>query len=147
MFGVPKTISVYVAPGKYHVIVVEDEVCTTIIHENGMIGSPIVTTAEAPGTNRLEIAGENGKLVYENNKLTFYRNEISMLKLIEVSEKAFDSTNYIAEDVPYEACEPCEHKVVLEHFVRRALGEDMALIADSREGLNSVEIVFLRRQV
>ncbi len=140
LFGVPKTISAYAAIGKYHDIEVEDEVNATLIHENGMVGSLIVTTAEAPGTNRLEIAGENGKLVYENGKLTLWRNEISMLKLIEVSTNAFDSIKSHAEDVPFASDEPTEHKVVLDRFVRRCLGEDCALIADGREGLNSVEI-------
>lgn len=140
LFGVPTTISAYAAIGKYHDIEVEDEVSATLIHKNGMIGNLIVTTAEAPGTNRLEIAGENGKLVYENNKLTLWKNEMSMLKLIEVSEKLFDHINFEVEDVPFASDEPREHKVVLDRFVRRALGEDCALIADGREGLNSVEI-------
>ncbi len=140
LFGVPKTISAYAAIGKYHDIEVEDEVSACLIHENGMIGNLIVTTAEAPGTNRLEIAGETGKLVYENDQLTLWKNEISMLKLIEVSEKSFDTIRSVSEDVPYASDEPSGHKVVLEQFVKRALGEDCPLIADGREGLNSVEI-------
>ena len=31
----------------------------------------------------VEIVGENGKLVFENETLTLCKNEISMLKLIE----------------------------------------------------------------
>ena len=36
----------------------------------------ITSTGEAPGTNRLEVTGERGKLVYENDRLTFTRNEV-----------------------------------------------------------------------
>lgn len=140
LFGVPKTISAYAAIGKYHDIEVEDEVSACLIHENGMIGNLIVTTAEAPGTNRLEIVGENGKLVYEQNELTFWKNDISMLKLIEVSEKPFEQISCHAENISFASEEPTEHKVVLDRFVRRALGEDIALIADGREGLHSVGI-------
>jgi hypothetical protein len=35
---------------------------------------------ETPGTNPLEVTGEQGKLVLEDNKLTFTRNEIPMSK-------------------------------------------------------------------
>ncbi len=140
LFGVPKTISAYAAIGKYHDIEVEDEVSACLIHENGMIGNLIVTTAESPGTNRLEIAGENGKLVYEDNRLTLWKNEMSMLKLIEVSDQLFDHIRTHEEEVPYASDAPSGHKVVIDRFVRRALGEDCPLIADGREGLNSVEI-------
>ncbi len=140
LFGVPKTISAYAAIGKYHDIEVEDEVNATMIHENGMVGSLIVTTAEAPGTNRLEIAGENGKIVYEGGKITMWKNEMSMLKLIEVSQKSFDSIKSTSFNVDFACSDPVEHGVVLDKFVRRCLGEDIALIADGREGLNSVEI-------
>jgi predicted dehydrogenase len=140
LFGVPKTISAYAAIGKYHDIEVEDEVSACLIHENGMIGNLIVTTAEAPGTNRLEIAGENGKLVYENNQLILWRNEVSMLELIKTSDKVFDSIQSEPEEIVYEDNLPSGHRVVLEHFIKRALGDKCSLIADGREGLNSVEI-------
>ncbi len=38
-----------------------------------------------PGTNRPEISADMGKLVYENNKLTFWKNA--------VSEREFNNTN------------------------------------------------------
>lgn len=140
LFGVPQTISAHVAIGKYHDIEVEDEVSACMIHANGMIGNLIVTTAEAPGTNRLEIAGEYGKLVYENDTLTFWKNEMSMLELIRTSQKSFDSIVSHPEVVTYDKDAPSGHKIVIEQFVKRVLGEDCPLIADGCEGLNSVEI-------
>ena len=44
--------------------------------ENGATGCYITTVGDAPGTNRLEIDGTNGKIVVENNELIFYRLRI-----------------------------------------------------------------------
>ena len=61
--GMPKRVTGFASLGKYHRIEVEDEVTAYFEHENGMIGHFITSTAESPGTNRLEMVGENGKLV------------------------------------------------------------------------------------
>ena len=76
-FGMPARVRGFVSLGKYHEIEVEDEVTAYFEHENGMVGHFITTTAESPGTNRLEIVGENGKLVFEDGVITFYMNRRS----------------------------------------------------------------------
>ena len=43
----------------------------------------ITTTGDAPGTNRLEISGEMGKIVCENDKLTFYHNKVSEHRVLQ----------------------------------------------------------------
>ena len=83
---------------------------------------------------------KNVEIVGENGKLTLCKNEISMLKLIETSKKSFDSIAFHTEEIPYKNDAPSGHKVVIEQFVKRALGEDCPLIADGTEGLNSVAI-------
>jgi predicted dehydrogenase len=91
LFGLPARISGHAHIGKYHNIEVEDEVTAYFEHENGMIGHFIVTTAESPGTNRFEIIGENGKLVYENEKLILYKNRISMLQHLQETKNGFEN--------------------------------------------------------
>ena len=66
--------------GRFHDIEVEDNVTAYMEFPNGGTGTFISTTGEAPGTSRLEIAGEMGKLLLENDTLLFYRNEISMFQ-------------------------------------------------------------------
>ena len=56
---------------------VEDEVTAYLEYPNGATGIFITTTGEAPGTNRFEVVGQNGKLVSENGKLTFTKNAVS----------------------------------------------------------------------
>jgi predicted dehydrogenase len=137
--GMPKRITGFARFGKYHNIEVEDEVTAVFEHENGMVGHFITTTAESPGTNRLEIVGENGKLVYENQKLTFYHNQHSMFQQIEDAPGFFDKVEFKQIDVPYEHHGQPGHRLMIKNFANAILhGEP--LIAPAAEGLNSVTL-------
>src|SRR2546430_7577124 len=48
----------------------------------------ITTTGEAPGTDRLEIAGDRGKLVAEGGKLTFRMNRKPTREFRETSPRS-----------------------------------------------------------
>ena len=76
--GMPSSVSAHIGLGKYHDIEVEDEVTAYLEYPNGATGIFITTTGEAPGTNRFEVVGQNGKLVSENGKLTFTKNAVSI---------------------------------------------------------------------
>jgi len=135
--GMPKRITGFAALGKYHRIEVEDEVTAYFEHENGMIGHFITSTAESPGTNRLEIVGENGKLVYEDGRLTFFRNQHSMFEQIEQAAGGFDKVEFVQEDVPFEPLTGPGHRTVIENFANAILHSEK-LIAPAAEGMNSV---------
>jgi len=137
LVGMPKRVTGFAKLGKYHNIEVEDEVTAFFEHENGMVGHFITTTAESPGTNRLEIVGENGKLVYENQKLTFYRNQRSMFQQIEDASGYFDKVNFEQVDVPYDHHGQPGHRFIIENFLNAILRGE-GLIAPAEEGLNSV---------
>jgi predicted dehydrogenase len=74
--GMPKRIRANMYYGKYHDIEVEDDVTAYAEYENGAVGTFITSTAEAPGTMRLELSGDRGKVVYEHGKITFWRNMV-----------------------------------------------------------------------
>ena len=63
--------------GKWHDIEVEDDVTAYLEFPNGATGVFVTTTADAPGTNRLEVTLEKGKLVAEKDELKFYELEIN----------------------------------------------------------------------
>jgi predicted dehydrogenase len=138
-FGVPKRVAGFAHIGKYHNIEVEDEVTGYFEHENGMVGHFITTTAESPGTNRLEVVGEMGKVVCEQGKLTFYRNETSMLEFLRTSPNAFDSVPCQPEDLPFNPPPDWGHSTVLETYANAILHGDK-LIARGPEGLNGLMI-------
>ena len=59
--------------GKWHNIETEDDVTAYLEFPNGATGAFVTTTADAPGTNRLEILCSRGKVVCEKDTLTVYR--------------------------------------------------------------------------
>jgi predicted dehydrogenase len=136
-FGLPQRVAGFAHIGKYHNIEVEDEVTGYFEHENGMVGHFVTTTAESPGTNRLEIVGEYGKLVYENGKLAFHRNQSSMFDFIRTSPNSFDSVPGQDEDIPYTPLQDWGHATLTETFANAILRGDR-LVAQAPEGLNSL---------
>ena len=67
----PERVTAVAHLGKTHPIEVEDEVSAILEYANGVTGHFITTTGETPGTDRLEIAGDKGKLIAEGGKLSF----------------------------------------------------------------------------
>src|SRR6266496_919969 len=80
LFGLPARVRGFCQIGRFHNIEVEDNVTAYLEWANGATGVFITSTGEAPGTNRLELVRERGKLTLENNKISFTRNEVSMLQ-------------------------------------------------------------------
>jgi len=89
-----------------------------------------------PGA-RLEIVGENGKLVFEDGKILFHRNRSSMLKFLETSPAPFDKVECWQIAVPFVNHGESGHRIIMENFVEAAL-DGAPLIAPAAEGLNSV---------
>ncbi len=69
IFGMPKRVRAFCREAQYHQIEVEDDATIYAEYENGAVATFITTTGEHPGTNRLEISGDRGKLVLEEGKL------------------------------------------------------------------------------
>ena len=138
LFGLPSKVQGFVHLGKYHDIEVEDEVTAYMEHENGMIGHFIVTTAECPGTNRLEIVGEHGTLVYEKRKLVLYRNRSSMLEYLKTTTSKMSPVENWETNIPIDFNQPQGHKLVTEKFLNSILSGKEDLIAHGAEGLNQV---------
>ncbi len=137
--GMPKRVVGFAAIGKYHKIEVEDEVTAYLEYENGMIGHLVTSTAESPGTNRLEIVGEKGKLIFENGNLTFYRNRISTFEQIENATSGFEKVENWKIDVPHQHHGQSGHRLVIENFANAILTGE-ALIAPAVEGINGLTL-------
>ncbi len=138
-FGMPKRIHGVAAIGKYHNIEVEDEVSAIFEHENGMIGHFITSTAESPGTNRLEIVGENGVLVYDNGTVTFDKNATSMIDFSNTADSGFAKVDHEVQPVELPSDDPGAHRMVTEAFAR-SVREGSPLVAQAPEGLGSVTL-------
>jgi predicted dehydrogenase len=137
LVGLPARVTGFAQFGKYHDIEVEDEVMAYFEHEDGLVGHFVTSTAEAPGTNRLEIVGEKGKLVLENGTITFHRNRCSMLRFIEEATGGFDKVENWVCEVPFQHHGQPGHRLIIENFANAVLRGE-ALIAPAAEGLHSV---------
>lgn len=138
MFGMPVTLSADCAFGKYHDIEVEDDVTATMKFANGATGVFITSTGEAPGTNRLEITGERGKLVYEDDKITYTRNEMEMGEFSRTTKGSFTRPDTWHVSIPADG-HGGQHNEVLQNFTDAIL-DGAKLVAPAPEGIHSVEL-------
>jgi predicted dehydrogenase len=134
----PSRVRAYCGFGKYHNIEVEDDVTAYLEYANGATGVFVTTTGEDPGTNRLEIVGDRGKLVYEGGKITFTRTESSVSEILRTSKESFASIPTWECDVPVNGFGG-QHRQVLQNFVD-AIDHGVELIAPAEEGIHSVEL-------
>ena len=136
LVGMPDRVNGQVSFGKHHRIEVEDEVTAYFEYDSGMVGHFIASTGESPGTNRLEIAGDCGKLVFEDDELVLYRNEWPSSQHIREAGKG-GKLAVSREAVAFEARSTNQHEWVIENFAEAILN-GAELIAPAEEGLNSV---------
>ncbi|MBI5387116.1 MAG: Gfo/Idh/MocA family oxidoreductase [Verrucomicrobia bacterium] len=136
--GRPARVRGFCQLGRYHGIEVEDNVTAYLEYPNGATGVFITSTGEAPGSNRLEICGEMGKVVLENNKLTFTRNEISMIQFSRTSKAGFAKPEVWNIDIPFENI-GAQHADIAQNFVDAVL-DGAPLLCPAAEGVHSVEL-------
>jgi predicted dehydrogenase len=138
----PSRITAVGFVGKTHPIEVEDEVSAILEYPNGAIGHFITSTGEAPGTNRLEICGDRGKLVAEQGKLKFYRTRQGVREVNEKSPESFASIETWEIDIPFTTNRTPEHQIVTQRFVDviRENRPNSDLIAQGPEGARGLEI-------
>ena len=135
--GMPSKVRGFCQLGRYHNIEVEDNVTAYLEWPDGATGVFITSTGEAPGSNRLEIVGERGKLVLENSRITFTRNEVSMLEYTRTSKTGFTKPDVWNVEIPFDGAGP-QHQVIAQNFVDAIL-DGTPLIAPGAEGAQSVE--------
>ena len=138
LFGMPDRVRGFCSLGRKHNIEVEDEVTAHLGYNNGCTGVFITSTGEAPGVNRLEIAGEHGRLTFENNELRFIRNEVSGNDFLRDSPEKFSTPPIWDVQIPITG-NGGQHAEVLQNFID-AIVSGVALIAPAEEGIKSVEL-------
>ena len=138
LFGMPDRVRAFARIGRYHAIEVEDDVTAFFEYNDGTHGVFITSTGEAPGTNRIEVAAERGRVVIENNLITFTRNEIPMSKFSSTAAGGFDRPQISEEVFPLNAG-GTQHLGILTNFVEAIL-DGVPLLAPATEGIHSVEL-------
>ncbi len=131
---------------------VENDVTACCEFENGATGVFITSTHDAPGTNRLEITGDGGKIVISGPndwmmKLEYTKNE--------TMEPEFSKTNTVFMGKPKTTTQTCkysyfeilqkliknrgmQHPDVIRNLSNVILGNETKLIGTYEEGLNGL---------
>ena len=138
MFGMPDRIYAKVSFGKYYDIEVEDDVMAYFEYDNGTTGEYITSTGESPGTNRLEIACDMGKIVVENGKMIFNRNIISEREYNRINTRPFGQPECWKCEIPVSGNGE-QHIGILKNYAS-ALLNGKELLAKGEEGIYGLTI-------
>ena len=131
---------------------VENDVTACCEFENGATGVFITSTHDAPGTNRLEITGDGGKIVISGPNDWMMKMEYTKL---ETKEPEFSATNKVFMGKPksktitykysyFEILEKLiknkgmQHPDVFRNLSNVILGNEKKLIGTYEEGLNGL---------
>ncbi len=139
LFGMPDKIMSHCSFGKYYDIEVEDDVTAFMQYDSGLTGVYITSTGEAPGTNRLEIACDMGRLVVEKNKLEFKRNVESEREFNKNFTGIFGIPECWDCSIPADSSGGEQHIGILKNFAK-ALLTGSPLLAPGEEGVLGLTI-------
>jgi len=136
--GMPVRVRGICGIGKRHKFEVEDEVTACLEYANGSTGVFVASTGEAPGTNRLEIAGDKGKILVDDEKLRFFRNEVGAAKFCRTLKDMYALPGVWNVEIPVSG-HGGRHVAIMCNFVDAIL-KGAPLIAPAAEGIRSVEL-------
>ncbi len=138
LFGLPKRLRAYCAMGKYHKIEVEDEVNACMEFPDGLAGAFVGSTGEHPGVNRLEIFGDSGTLVFNNDELVVTTLKQPLPQYSATTADAFGTPEFdrVRETL---APAPPRHSDVIRNFAE-FVASGTPPIGSARDGARSVEL-------
>ncbi len=132
---IPKKVTSKCYFGKWHDIEVEDDVTVFVEYENGATGVIVSSTGDAPGTNRFEIIGDKGKIVFDGSSYTFYKNAISEREFNRTFKGGFGEPEWEAIQSDKKVMYSVQHAAVVNNVANAILGlEDLYIHGE--EGIN-----------
>lgn len=137
--GMPQRVFGFASFGKRRAIEVEDEVTAYVEYENGATGIFMTSVSETPGTNRFEIVGSKGKLVIENEKMSFWQSTVDERTFNATYTGGFGEPEIWQIDLPVVYDNRDEHQKILQNFIDHILtGKE--LLAPGCEGIDGLSI-------
>ena len=136
--GMPVKVQAFTHNGKWHDIEVEDDVTAYVEYANGATGVFITATGDAPGTNRLEVTMDGGKLVCDGSTLKMYKLSQDINEFSATYKGGFGMPDVTEIEVETDGENP-QHPGVLRAFAAHILrGEP--LTAEGYEGINGLTL-------
>jgi predicted dehydrogenase len=136
LFGSPSRVTGFCRFGRFHEIEVEDDMTAMLDFPSGMSALVIASTGEAPGTNRLEVSCDRGRIVLEEAAARVHRNRepASAHRRREVSGRPLADV----EQLEFPVRSPTG-LALLSNFVA-AIGGRERLLAPAHEAAAAVEV-------
>ncbi len=136
--GMPKKVRAFCHEAKWHDIEVEDDVTAYLEFENGATGVFVTTTGDAPGTNRLELTFEMGKIICEGDQLVFDRLKENERVFCKTCKEGFKKPDMERVTIETDGMNE-QHTGVMKAFAARILrGEP--LVAEGVEGIRGLTL-------
>lgn len=138
MCGLPERVTAVCGLGRRHRIEVEDEASALLEFPGGATGLFVASTGEAPGVNRLEVAGTRGRAILEGQELTLARNRVPSDRFCRTAREPFAAPPFA---VTRRAFKPKtdQHAAVIRNFVDAIL-DGVPPVAPAAEGMASLEL-------
>ncbi|MFI3228558.1 MAG: Gfo/Idh/MocA family oxidoreductase [Bacillota bacterium] len=140
LVGLPESVSATISTRGRN-ISVENDVTAVCKYKNGATGVFITSTHDFPGTNRLEITGDGGKIVIEGMKLTFTKNDImestyssngkEFMGKIPHKTTTYKGMKYYLQPLKY----PPQHPGIMKNFTEFILGQTKEFKAPGEQGI------------
>jgi predicted dehydrogenase len=135
--GMPSKVIVQVNT-RQHEIEVEDEAAALLEYENGAIGYMLETVNESPTGKRLELCGEKGKLVIDDQGLRFWEVKPGVRAASDQAEQMWGRPEVMPVEVELVEREQ-GHAAIVRNVARAILyGED--LISPGYDAIYSLEL-------
>ncbi len=138
MCGMPSRVRAFMSFGGHRNIEVEDDVTAYVEYPNGATGLFVTSVHETPGTNRLEITGNQGKLVVTKDEITFWRTRIGEKEFNASYTGGFGEPEAWQCSIPIEG-EETSHSGIFVNFADAVL-KGTPLIAPGVEGIRGLSI-------
>jgi len=135
----PSKVRAFCHFGKWHDIEVEDDVTCYCEYPNGATGVFITTTADAPGTNRFEVTGTRGTLIFEDDKLYYKELKVDEREHCRSATAGFEKPECLPTVEVMLVGENSQHSGICNNIANAILGLE-EVYAPARDGINGVRL-------
>lgn len=136
LFGMPEQVSAICEFGKYHEVEIEDDITAIMKYSDGTTATFIATTGEFPGTNRLEIACDKGRIVVEDERTITFDRTVESISEFTKTAQSWQLPEVWNATVPVRGEDP-GYKGMSKNFIKAIKGEE-PIAAPGEEGINSL---------
>lgn len=136
--GMPCAVTARCLEGKWHRIEVEDDVSALLEFPDGVTGTFVASTGDLPGTNRLEIDCEKGKLVCEDGQVRVWKLKENEREICFTSDDPWYRTEPEVFIAGTDGENP-QHAGVINAFAAHLLRGEKP-VASAQDGLRALQL-------